>query len=192
MASASPERTAALARAQVPAPRPASASLHNLSKRGLGMTRLSGGPSSTMPLAGRPKRSGVIDGSDFLPYPKQAGINHNKQVSVGMGRRLRTTADTAQYEGARRLRIQHSPRSEEERGVRSASGGRLYWVGQKGFERFMQLTHWSEGAPRRRGREESGVYWTEALTASSPVRRSRMCSRHLVATPRLVATPSAR
>ena len=138
---------------------------------GIRMTMLSTGRSSTMPLAGRPRRSGVMEGSDFLPYPKQGGINQNEQVSAGMGRRLRAMADTAQFEGASRLRIRHSPQSEEERGVRSAPRSRLYWVGRKGFEGFMQVTHGSEGVPPRRGLEESGDYWIEALTATRPTRR---------------------
>jgi hypothetical protein len=136
------------------------------------MTILSRGSSSTIALAGRPKRSGVIDGSDFLPYPKQGLIDHNEQVSVGLGRRTGTMAGTAQSEGASRPRIRQSPQSEEERGVIPAPRGRLYWAGQKGFEGLMQVTRWSAGVPRRRGREESGVYWIEALTAAELIPRS--------------------
>jgi hypothetical protein len=133
-------------------------------------------------------RSGALDGSDFLPYPKQSWIDHNEEVSVGLGGRPRTMADTAQYEGASRLRIQHSPQSEEERGARLAPRSRLYRVGQKGLKGFMQLTRRSEEVPRRMGREESGVYWIEALTVrdSSPrppigVPQPRICSRQSLA-----------
>jgi hypothetical protein len=155
------------------------------------MTVPSRGPSSTIPLAGHPKRSGVLDGSDFLPYPTQSRIDHNKQVSVGLGGRSRTTVGTAQYEGARRFRIQHSPQSEAGQGARLAPRRRLHLVGQKGFKGFMQLTRWSEGVPRRKGREESGVYWVEALSVTQPfprppmglIQRSRMCARHSSATP---------
>jgi hypothetical protein len=114
-----------------------------------------------------PVNSRVTDGSDFLPYPEQGWIDHNEVVSVGLGRRLRTMADAAQIKGASRLRIQHSPQSEEQRGVRSAPRSRLYWVGRKGFEGFMQLTRGSEGVPPRRGREQPGVYWIQVLTAAA-------------------------
>jgi len=155
------------------------------------MTTLTRGPSSTIALAGGLENSRVTDGSDFLPYPEQGWIDHNEVVSAGLGRRLRTMVDAAQTKGASRLRIQHSPQSEEERGVRSAPRGRLYWVGRKGFEGFMQLTHGSEGVPPRRGREQSGVYWIQALTAAASVPqppvdlrpRSRARSHHPLATP---------
>ena len=148
------------------------------------MTTLTRGPSSTIALAGRPKRSGALDGSDFLPYPKQSRIHHNELVSVGLGGRPRTMADTAQCEGASRLRITDSPQSEGERGAISAPRSRLYWAGQKGFEGLMQLTRWTEGLPHRRGRKESGVYWIEAVTARDTfhrlpmgvAQRSRSCS----------------
>ena len=138
------------------------------------MTILTMRPSSTIALGGRPESSHVTDGSDFLPYPKQGRIDHNKDVSVGLGRRLRTMAGAARKKGASRLRIQHSPQSEGERGVKSAPRSRLYWVGRKGFEGFMQVTRWSEGVPRRRGREQSGVYGIEALTAPDSGPRSPM------------------
>jgi hypothetical protein len=138
------------------------------------MTILTVRPSSTIALGGRLESSHVTDGSDFLPYPKQGRIDHNKDVSVGLGRRLRTMAGAARKKGASRLRIQHSPQSEGERGVRSAPRSRLYWVGRKGFEGFMQVTRWSEGVPRRRGREQPGVYWIEALTATDSGPRSPM------------------
>jgi hypothetical protein len=110
--------------------------------------------------------SGVTDGSDFLPYPEQGWIDHNEVVSVGLGRRLRTMADAAQMKGASRLRIQHSPQSEEERGVRSAPRSRLYEVGRKGFEGLMQVSRGSEGVPRR-SREKSGVPWIRAVTPTA-------------------------
>ena len=129
------------------------------------MTTLTRGLSSTIALAGTPENSRLTDGSDFLPYPEHGWIDQNGVVSVGLGRRPRTMADAARMKGASRLRIQHSPQSEEERGVRSAPRSRLYWVGRKGFESFMQLTRGSEGVPPRRGREEPGVYWIQALIA---------------------------
>jgi hypothetical protein len=46
-----------------------------------------------------PESSRVTDGSDFLPYPEQRWIDHNEDVSVGLGRRLRTMADAAQMKG---------------------------------------------------------------------------------------------
>jgi len=155
------------------------------------MTVLTKGLSSTITLAGGHENPRVTDGSDFLPYPQQGWIDHNEVVSVGLGRRLRTMADAAQEKGASRLRIQHSPQSEEERGVRSAPRSRLYWVGRKGFEAFMQLTRGNEGVPPRRGREQPGVYWIQALTATMSVPRStvdlaprsRARCRHLSATP---------
>jgi hypothetical protein len=102
-------------------------------RRGLRMTTLTRACSSTIHLAGGLERSRVTDGSDFLPYPQQRWIDHNEVASVGLGRRLRTMADAAQMKGASRLRIQHSPQSEEERGVRSAPRSRLYRVGRKGL-----------------------------------------------------------
>ena len=141
-------------------------------------------PSSTIALVGRPESSHVTDGSDFLPYPKQGPIDHNEDVSVGLGRRLRTMAGAAQKRGQAGFGSKHSPQSEGERGVKSAPRSRLYWVGRKGFEGFMQVTRWSEGVPRRRGRKESGVYWIEALTATDyRPRWSRSRSRHFLATP---------
>jgi hypothetical protein len=139
---------------------------------GLRMTILTRGSSSTIHLAGGPESSSVTDGSDFLPYPQQAWIDHNEVVSVGLGRRLRTMADAAQMKGASRLRIQHSPQSEEERGVRSAPRSRLCRVGRKGFEGLMQVSRGSEGVPPRRSRELSGVYWIHTLTATASVPRS--------------------
>jgi hypothetical protein len=155
------------------------------------MTTLTRGPSSTIALAGGLENSRVTDGSDFLPYPQQGWIDHNEVVSVGLGRRLRTMADAARMKGASRLRIQHSPQSEEERGVRSAPRSRLYEVGRKGFEGLMQVSRGSEGVPPRRSREQSGVYWIHALTSTASVPRSpvdmaaraRARSRHLSATP---------
>jgi hypothetical protein len=137
-------------------------------KRCLRLDTRTMGPSSTIALARSPRRSGVSDGSDFLPYTKQGRIDHNGGVSVGLGRRPRTVAGAAQIEGASRLRIQHSPQSEEEREARSAPRRRLYWAGQEGFEGFMPLTRWSEGVPRRRGRERSGAAWIEALIVATP------------------------
>jgi hypothetical protein len=139
---------------------------------GLRMTILTRGSSSTIHLAGGPESTRVTDGSDFLPYPQQAWIDHNEVVSVGLGRRLRTMADAAQMKGASRLRIQHSPQSEEERGVRSAPRSRLCRVGRKGFEGLMQVSRGSEGVPPRRSRELSGVYWIHTLTATASVPRS--------------------
>lgn len=55
----------------------------------------------------------------------------------------------------------------------SALRGHPYWVGQKGFEGFMPLTRWSEGVPRRGGREESGD-WSGVFLTSVPFPRSPM------------------
>ena len=211
MAIASRERAIAPPRAQFPAgrsgagavsgrpapradhggrrPRPRSECPRHRDRWGLRMTILARGPSSTIALAGGPVNSRVTDGSDFLPYPEQGWIDHNEVVSVGLGGRLRTMADAAQIKGASRLRIQHSPQSEEERGVRSAPRSRLYWVGRKGFEGLMQLTRGSEGVPPRRGREQSSVYWIQALTATASVPRSPVDPARCRP---LLATPAAR
>ena len=81
-------------------------------------------------------------------------------------------AGAPQIERASRLRIQQSPQSGEgeEGGVKSTLPGSPYWLGQRGFEGFMPLTRWSEGVPRRGGRERSHDYWAESLTPSSPLR----------------------
>jgi hypothetical protein len=113
--------------------------------------------SSTIPLAGRPERSRLNDGSDFLPYPNDGSSDHNGGAFVGLGRPPGTMAGAAQNEGARRLRIRYSPQSEEEQGVTSALRCHPCSVGQKGFEGFMPLTRWSEVVPPHTGdRGESG------------------------------------
>jgi hypothetical protein len=162
-------------------------------RRGLRMTTLTRGCSSTIHLAGGPDRSRVTDGSDFLPYPQQRWIDHNEVASVGLGRRLRTMADAAQMKGASRLRIQHSPQSEEERGVKSAPRSRLCRVGRKGFEGLMQVSRGSEGVPPRRSREQSGVYWIHALTATASAPRSpvALSPRAPARSRRLSASPTA-
>jgi hypothetical protein len=126
------------------------------------MTTLTMDPSSTIPVAGQFERAGLIDGSDFLPYPRRGRIDHNKQVSVG--RRPRTMAGAA-HEGAGRLRIQHSPQSEEQRGERSAVRWRPYWAGQKGFEGLMSLSRWSAVVPRSEDRIECGDPGDRTATA---------------------------
>ena len=189
----SPPARASFSGRPAPHPGPSRWSSRHPSQGGRRMTTLTDAPSSTIPLAGRPRRSGRIDGSDFLPYPKHGPIDHNEVVSVGLGRRPRTMAGAAQNEGASRLRIQHSPQSEEERGVKSALRGHPYWVGQKGFEGFMPLTRWSEGVPHRGGREESGdcprAFLTSVPLPRSPMgatRRARPtdCRRMTAASPR--------
>ena len=112
--------------------------------------------SSTIPLAGRPQRFRLSDGSDFLPYPNDGSSDQNRSAFVGLGRPSRTMAGAAQNEGARRLRIRYSPQSEEEQGVPSALRCHPCWVGQKGFEGFMPLTRWSEGVPHTGARRGSG------------------------------------
>jgi hypothetical protein len=127
------------------------------------MTALTAEPSSTILWAGPSAGPRVTDGSDFLPYPKHGRIDHNEQVSVGLGRRPGTMAGAAHNEGASRLfgsNTRHSPKRSE--GLKSALSGHPYWVGQKGFEGFMPLTRWSEGVPRSGGREELGDNWIEA------------------------------
>jgi hypothetical protein len=149
-------------------------------REGLGMSTLCMEHSSTIPLAGRPQRSGLIDGSDFLPYPRNGPRDHNIGVPAGLGRRPRTMVGAAQSEGASRLRMQYSPQSEEERGVKLTHCGHRYWVGRKGFEGFMPLSRWSEGAPRRRDRVESGV--SVSRPAMDQGRVARSCARHCVMT----------
>jgi hypothetical protein len=122
--------------------------------RGLRMTTPKMDPSSTIPVTGQFERAGLIDGSDFLPYPRRRRIDHNKRVSVG--RRPQTMAGVA-HEGAGRLRIQHSPQSEEQRGEWSAVRWHpYYWDGQKGFEGLMPLSRWSTVVPRSEDRIECG------------------------------------
>jgi hypothetical protein len=172
-----------------PAVPPGSLPGHRI-RKGLRVTVVARIPSSTIPLAGSPKRSRSIDGSDFLPYPNYGSSDHNVGVPVGLGRRPGTMAGAAQNEGASRLRIRNSPQSEEERGVRLALRRHPYWVGQKGFEGFMSLTRWSEGVPDRGGREESHSYLTDPPTTAlsaprsqkGPGRRSRSRNCHRVTT----------
>jgi hypothetical protein len=195
MAIASREQAIAPSRTQCPAGRPGAGAVSGRPASGaILVATLTRVFPSTITLAGDAQNPRVTDGSDFLPYPQQGAIDHNELVSVGLGRRLRTMADAAQMKGARRLRIQHSPQSEEERGVRSAPRSRLYRVGRKGFEGFMQLTRGNEGVPPRRGREQPGVYWIQALTATTSVRRSTvdLAPRSGARCRHLSATPAAR
>ena len=145
-----------------------------LGERGLRMTVPRRDPSSTIPVAGQCEGAGLIDGSDFLPYLRSATIQHNKWAPVG--RRPRTMAGEA-HEGACRLRIQYSPQSEGERGVRSAVRSHPYWVGQKGYEGFMPLSRWSTGVPRSEVRGQCGRL--RGTTATPTPVRTRSCKATL-------------